>query len=238
MTNPPPYPGGQQPHDPYLTGQPYQQGQPYQPGQPAGQSPHPAYPAGGFTPPPKKSSLKWLWILLGVFGVIGVLIVAGAITLAVLTKDNVTDSDDLGVGDCATLAEKSSDDVRATKVECSSTDFHFVVAQKVQTRGTCGDYFEYYFYRESKGSDSGQEGDVLCLAPVYQEGKCYQEADSSAGTFYETVEVSCTSPTTKPGYTNVRIDSKVDGTATCPAGQGALNFDEPTPVGYCVSLLE
>lgn len=119
MTNPPPYPGGQQPHDPYQTGQPYQAGQPYQQGQPyqPGQSPYPAYPAGGFTPPPKKSSLKWLWILLGVFGVIGVLIVAGVIALAVFaTKDNVSDSDDVAIGDCVRVERTTGNDVKPKKL--------------------------------------------------------------------------------------------------------------------------
>ncbi len=235
MTNPPPYPGGQQPHDPYQTGQPYQAGQPYQQGQPyqPGQSPYPAIPAGGFTPPPKKSSLKWLWILLGVFGVIGVVIVAGVIALAVFaTKDNVSDSDDVAIGDCVRVERTTGNDVKPKKIDCGTSDFHFSVASKADSRAGCGGYDYLYF----RGTGDGTK--TLCLVREMAAGKCYEWPLSSAtGSLADIKEIPCGGSPTGSSYVAVRVESRESGLRDCAVGQQDLTYDKPPQITYCLTVI-
>ncbi|MFZ2238549.1 MAG: hypothetical protein WAV90_03280 [Gordonia amarae] len=219
-------PYGQQPG----YGQAYPYGQaPQQPGfgqvPPYGQAPG----FGAPYPAPPKKSHKGLWITLG----IGVVLVAALLGVAVVaaTKDKVSDSGDVAIGDCLRVSEAGSA-VKANEVSCGSTDFHFAVVSKTEDRTACGDYSQLWF----TGLGGDRDGKVLCLAPIMQKGSCYQfptvETDTALADFDD---APCGSAPTVTGARVLRVETKMSSRPTCDSGQAPLYLAKPTPAGYCLA---
>ncbi|MDL9935130.1 DUF3824 domain-containing protein [Gordonia sp. ABSL1-1] len=234
-------PAPQYPNQPYpgqpASGQPYA-GQPA-PGQPyPGQQPgaYPAYPGGADGGQPPKKKKKTLWIVLGSIGGVILLGIIGLVIIGVVTKDDVNDADDVSVGDCVTVQPDEGEYVKAKKADCGSASFHFVVGAKVANKSACNDD-EVYLSWVNKKSES-QEGDILCLAPAFQQGKCYKIPTSAGSSLTEFKEIDCANPPTESGYANGKVISRTTGKPTCESGQVAFFYERPTPVGFCLTEVE
>ncbi|MCZ0915068.1 MULTISPECIES: LppU/SCO3897 family protein [Gordonia] len=109
-------------------------------------------------PPPPKKSHKGLWITLGVlaFLVVGA-VIAGAVALVGNSDGSIVhNADDVEVGQCLEMTS-GSDSLKAEKISCDTTDFHYVVASKSFTRFGCGLSYSTFWF-------AGNEEEVLCLA--------------------------------------------------------------------------
>ncbi|MFW0795959.1 hypothetical protein AAFP30_19255 [Gordonia sp. CPCC 205515] len=223
----PPYPGGQQSYpgaqQPYPGAQqPYPGAQQY-PGQ------YGQYPMGSYPPPPRKKSLLWLWITLGVVAVVGIAFI-GLVAFGVFaTRDVVTDNDDVAVGECVHVTGTGSSGLTATKTDCSSEEFTFYVASKIGNGAGCpsDDYSQLTW------SENGQAGrEQLCLVPNLVTDKCYQIPGGGTAHFEDFKVVDCAS-TGAAGTQVVRVVTRTDGQPSCVAGQYQAFFELPRPIGYC-----
>ena len=233
---PPPAPGygpapGQAYPPPAFPGQPYPQpgqpnpqfGQPYpqQPG--AGQygavPPYGGSPYGNHQPPPRKK--RTVWVVLAV--VAGVL-VAGVIAVVALAAVLADDIDDVRAGDCVTVTGANSD-ADFDIVDCGTTSpLNFIVAEKLDSRTeSCGG--EQY----SELTQTGQDETKLCLVPNFQEGNCYEVPVASLTGMKE---VPCEVGSSQIN-TVVKVLARVDST-TVPGCAGAITFDRPKPLGFCL----
>ena len=252
MSIPPMPPGPQGPQAPQPQGQPYPQvpqGQPYpqgpapqgqfpgqQPFQGGGAVPPGAVPGAGplqgqpqpfpqaqmVTPPKKRRGL--LASIGGVVGVIVVyLIIRVVLSMGIGTAVNsADDAHNTNVGDCASVTGTTTKPNYA-KVDCASGKQNYIVGIIIKPSEKCpdkGGYDEYY-------EDGTLNNVKLCLAPVREDGKCYN-LDSS-GTEMGYAPQSGTSPTV---YQVKVIKDKADKSA-CADGSG-LAYD-PLKLTYCLS---
>lgn len=206
---------------PYGTPPPYQ----------GGPMPGGMYPPGPPFPPPPKKKRTGLWVVLGVVGVLLLIVIAGGVARVLLSASQgggISDVSDVAVGECIVVTAEP-DTLKAKEVSCGDTDFHYVVAEKSITQGLCGANYSRYWV-------AGQDG-ALCLAPVYQEGRCYYLPAATTGTaLAEIREIECGAPVS--GGTNIRVDTKASGETECPDADGSYFADKPRPVGYCFSVIE
>ena len=199
---------------------------------PPGQYPgYPQYP--GQPMPPKKRKLTWLWVALGLLVV--VVVALGAI-LVFATKDSVGDSKDVAVGDCITVSGTGGDsDLSAKKADCSSEQFTFLVAQKIQSAKCPGEQYSRLWFVSGSDEDRSK-GEQLCLTPNFIAGKCYAvpSAESETAHLSDFRAVSCGS--VGSGSTSVvRVETRTSEQPSCPDPQVAVYFELPTPIGYCLS---
>ncbi|MCG7633295.1 hypothetical protein MHN80_13345 [Gordonia McavH-238-E] len=206
---------------PYGTPPPYQ----------GGPMPGGMYPPGPPFPPPPKKKRTGLWVVLGVVGVLLLIVIAGGVARVLLSASQgggISDVSDVEAGECIVVTAEP-DTLKAKEVSCGDTDFHYVVAEKSITQGLCGANYSRYWV-------AGQDG-ALCLAPVYQEGRCYYLPAATTGTaLAEIREIECGAPVS--GGTNIRVDTKASGEPECPDADGSYFADKPRPVGYCFSVIE
>ncbi|SDU74536.1 hypothetical protein SAMN04488548_1344187 [Gordonia westfalica] len=197
-----------------------------------GQPPAGQYPQGPWGPPPPKKSHKGLWITLGVlaFLVVGAVIAGGVALVGNSDGAIVYNADDVDVGQCLEVTS-GSDSLKAEKISCDTTDFHYVVAGKSFTRFGCGLGYSTFWF-------AGNEKEVLCLA---QAGKCYHLPESSGAdttSLAQAREIDCGQPVPAGEATNFKVETKESREPDCPEGQGEYYVAQPKPTGYCVSLLE
>ncbi len=193
------------------------------------------YPQGPLGPPPPKKSHTGLWITLGVlaFVVVGAVIAGGVALVGNSDGSIVHNADDVESGQCLEVTS-GSDSLKAEKISCDTTDFHYVVASKSFTRFGCGLSYSTFWF-------AGNEKEVLCLAQVFQAGKCYHLPESSGAdttSLAQAREIDCGQPIPAGEATNFKIETKESRDPDCPPGQGKYYVAEPKPTGYCVSLLE
>ena len=201
-------------------------------GQPGGYPGYPQYP--GQPVAPKKRKLTWLWVGLGLLVV--VVIGLGAL-LAIASKGSVGDSDDVAVGDCISVSGRSSDDtLRAKKADCSSEEFTFLVAQKIQTSQCPGEEYSRLWFVSGRNQDRSR-GEQLCLTPNFTEGKCYQvpNGESVTANLSDFKSVSCGSMASSTSNSVLKVESRTTTQPSCPEPQVAAYFALPSPVGYCLS---
>ncbi|MBJ7288001.1 hypothetical protein [Williamsia sp.] len=196
---------------------------------PGGPGGIPAYatgvPGAYGAPPPRRSRKKLLFIALGV---IVALIIAIVVIALVATKDDIRDIDDASVGDCISVTGGQGD-AQPKSASCDSSDFTFIVAQKLDTAtDSCQDSQ----YSELTQKDKGK----LCLIPNLSVGKCYQ-FPSSGGSFgdFKNIDCSATDPTS--GTQVVRVTDRVDSTEVSSCAGETLTFELPKPLGYCAEVL-
>ncbi|WP_238423156.1 hypothetical protein [Gordonia sp. 'Campus'] len=216
--------------------------QPY--GQPPNQTPYGApppypgpvpggtYPPGPPFPPPPKKKRTGLWVTLGIVGALLLIVVVGGVARVVIGAAQggsaVQDTTDVAVGECIVVTAEP-DTLEAREVSCADTGFHYVVADKAITQGLCGPNYSRFWI-------AGEDG-ALCLAQVYQEGRCYFLPTATGGNaLAETREIECGSPVS--GGTNIRVDSKTSAEPQCTDSDGTYFAEKPRPVGYCFSLVE
>ncbi|WP_238423155.1 hypothetical protein [Gordonia sp. 'Campus'] len=195
------------------------------------------YPPGPPFPPPRRKKRTWLWVSLGAVGL--VVFALGAFGVqrlvdSVPSSPRLFNSDDVAVGECIQVSVRDGY-LDAERVSCRIKEFHLVVADKVVNEPDCGpEYSRYWFVNARPGTSL-----VLCVAQVYQQGRCYYEPSAVGGTsLAEIREIDCDKPVLKPGATNFRVDTKISRKPTCDPGQGQYYVPKPTPAGYCISLLE
>ncbi|AFR50898.1 hypothetical protein KTR9_4291 [Gordonia sp. KTR9] len=222
----PPHPGFQPPTQPYGAPPPY--GGPIAGGM---------YPPGPPFPPQRTKKRAWVWVSLVVIAVVvavSAFLIMSKMVDSLPPSAAITTSDDVAVGECVRVSA-SEGYLDAERVPCGTKDFHFVVADKVIDESNCGpEYSRYWFVHARPGTS-----ETLCVAQVYQQGRCYHEPGAVGGTaLAEIREIDCDGPVLKPGATNFRVDTKVSREPTCDPGQGLYYVPKPTPAGYCVSLLE
>ncbi|MFI9384020.1 hypothetical protein [Kutzneria sp. NPDC052558] len=250
MSTPPMPPGPQDPQAPQPQGQPYPQapqGQPYPPQgqfpgqqQPfqGGQVPPPGGPVPGTGPlpgqpqgfpqapvgaPPKKSR-RLLASIGGAVGVIVVvLIVRAVIGLGVGTVASSTDdAHNTAVGECASVTGTTTKP-NYDKVDCASGKQNYIVGVVLKSNSdTCPDGYDSYY-------EEGTLNNVkLCLAPVLEDGKCYDL--SSTGTDMGYTAKSCTDPS----VLQIKVIKDKADKSACGAGGDALVYD-PLKLTYCVA---
>lgn len=195
------------------------------------------YPPGPPFPPPRKKKRTWLWVALVVVGL--VVFAAGAVGVNRLVDSmpaspRLHNSDDVAVGECIAVSARDGY-LDAERVPCATKDFHFVVAEKVVNGSNCGPEYSRYWFVDARPGTT----EVLCVAQVYQQGRCYHEPSAVGGTaLAEIREIDCARPILKPGATNFRVDTKVSREPTCEPPQGQYYVPKPIPAGYCVTLLD
>ncbi|UPG67969.1 MULTISPECIES: hypothetical protein [Gordonia] len=234
---PQPQPGQYQPNGRYPPpNQPYGAPPPNQVpygGRPQYPGPMPGgmYPPGPPFPPPPKKKRTGLWVALGIVGVLLLIVIAGGVARVLVSSaqgGGVTDTSDVDAGECIVVTAEP-ETLKADEVSCGDTDFHYVVAEKSITQGLCGPNYSRYWV-------AGEEG-ALCLAPVYQEGRCYYIPSATGGTALADIrENDCGSPVS--GGTNIRVDTKAAGEPECPDSDGTYFAEKPRPVGYCFSVID
>ncbi|ROZ89393.1 hypothetical protein EEB19_18255 [Gordonia sp. OPL2] len=166
-------------------------------------------------------------------GIVVVLIVLVGVGVF-LTRDSVTDSDDVAVGDCVTVSGTQSDDnISAKKADCTSqSTFTFFVAQKA-SGATCpsDDYSRLYWMRG--GEETGEQ---LCLVPNLVQGECYQIPTGGLPTasLSDYKKVSC-GATKAAGTEVLRVEQRTPTPPSCSSGQLEVFFQLPKPIGYCLS---
>ncbi|WP_439030470.1 LppU/SCO3897 family protein [Gordonia terrae] len=145
----------------------------------------------------------------------------------------ITTSDDVAVGECVTMKTLNGE-ARTYRASCDVGTFHFVVADKVVNEAACGpDYSRSWFVHARSGTS-----DVLCLAPVYKQGRCYYEPSATGGTaLAEMREIDCGKPVLRPGAINFRIDTKISAEPRCAPTQDKYYVSKPVPAGYCLTYL-
>ncbi|MEO9326355.1 hypothetical protein [Gordonia aurantiaca] len=188
-------------------------------------------------PPPRKKKNTALWLVFGGIALFVVAVVVAGIVLVVVAGGNstrVNSVDDVEAGECLTV--KATSELVVDKVSCDSTDFHYVVAFKAFDAGLCvaADYSRLWFEDENSRTKR-----ALCLAQVFQPGRCYHLPASSEGNaLAEVREIDCTAPPSVAGATNFKVESKVSGEPDCAEGQATYFAKQPEPTGYCLTLLE
>lgn len=220
-----PQPGGQQYPPP--GSQPYGSypGQPYgQPGggqlPPYGGAPQYGNSPYGYQPPPKKK--KTVWIVLGVVGAVVVAAVVGLAVVGGLISDDISD---VKASDCVTVTGSNSD-VDFKKVDCGKTSpLNFIVADKLDsTGGSCGGA------QYSELTEDGDDSTKLCLVPNFQQGKCYEIPISS---LTEMKDTACGGGDGSALNSTVKITQRVDSTSV-PDCSTPVTFDKPKPLGFCL----
>ncbi len=184
---PPPFGGrGQPPGQPYpQQGQPYppQQGQPYPPqqGQPFSQqpgqphAPQQGHPHGQQPGQGRGTRLKRIKTIVTVLVFIAVLLV-GVSTFWSRFKEDQT----LTVGTCVTVSG-SNDDPTFEDADCDTGDqFRLRVLERGKDVTSCGEG-QIEYTSTSKGRRGRSSTTTTCLAPVFEEGKCYKDTDDAAG---------------------------------------------------------
>ncbi len=196
------------------------------------------YPPGPpFPPPQRKKKRTWLWVSLGVVGL--VVFAVGAFGLnrfmeSLPSSPRLFDSDDVAVGECIQVSP-SDGYLSAERVPCATKDFHFVVADKVVNESNCGPEYSLFWFVNARPGTT----EVLCVAQVYQQARCYYEPSAVGGNALgEIREIDCGRPVLKPGATNFRVDTKISREPTCEPAQGQYYVPKPTPTGYCITLLD
>ncbi|MBT0566385.1 hypothetical protein [Williamsia sp. CHRR-6] len=193
---------------------------------PYGAGQFPPAPYGQFAPPPPPRRRGYK--ALAVIGVVIVALVIGLIVAFVMiTRDSVTSADDVQVGDCVRVTEKSGADNNVTvkTVDCADEKFSYYVASSSDST------FAYCSGGRYDKVTLGMGQGSLCLAPNMKEGRCYQFGDDSSF-----VDRPCGAASTEPGGTVAKVTKRVDGDTTpdCPEGSGGVGFALPRPIGYCL----
>ena len=159
--------------------------------------------------------------------VIVALAVAVAVVFAFTARTLVTDVDDVSAGDCVRVATTGEGTVRARSADCDSEEFTFYVASTSSRSGircATNDYSRISF-----GS-----GGVLCLAPNWRAGHCYEvpRATDPEATYRER---GCATPSSDSDHPILEITKRLDGTSDpdCAASEASVSFALPRPVGYC-----
>lgn len=156
-------------------------------------------------------------------------------------ENNVADTTEVEVGDCMTVGELAGE-LEVETVECGYRGFHYAVAERVQDRNDCGSGYSAFWYEERLYAGARPRiEEVLCLAPVYQQGLCYSEPPTDVPYASAKVrEIDCSRvPPLVPGGTNYfKVDTKVAAAPGCVAGQIEYFAAKPTPTGYCLTYFE
>ncbi|WP_168704955.1 LppU/SCO3897 family protein [Gordonia paraffinivorans] len=239
-----PYPGGPYPGRPGAPG-PY----PGYAGAPGPGSPYvvpsgypgPGHPPHAPVPPPKKKNTVLWWVLGGAALLVVAVVVTGVVLFVVAAgkSDRVWGVDDVAVGECVTVSGEDEPVVR--KVSCDSTDFHFAVALKADPGVCAAKNYSRLWFGEGDSSDSFGKWarDGLCLAHVYQQGRCYHLPSSKeTNALADVREIDCSSPPATGAGENFEVESKVSGMPECSEEQSEYFTEKPTPTGYCLRLLE
>ena len=166
-------------------------------------------------------------------GIVLLLLVVIIGLVVFVTRDAVTDSDDVAVGDCVTISgSQAEDNISAAKADCGSEGaFTFYVAQKI-SGGSCpnDDYSRLYWLR-----DGEETGEQLCLVPNLTQGECYQIPVGGLPTAslsdYQQVECGAIKAA---GTEILRVESRTQGQPTCASTQLGVYFALPNPLGYCL----
>ncbi|WP_296140535.1 hypothetical protein [uncultured Tessaracoccus sp.] len=187
MTQHPNMPGGQTPFGSQgqPPGQPWppRQGQPYphqpgpqfgqQPGQP--QPPHQGQQPGHQPGQQRRTGLKRVKAILSVLVFLAVVLVAVS-TLWSRYKEDQT----LAVGTCVTVSG-AKDDPTFADADCDTGDqFRLRVLERGKDVSSCGEG-QIEYTSTSRGRRGRSSTTTTCLAPVFEEGKCYKDTDDAAG---------------------------------------------------------
>ncbi|WP_435084759.1 LppU/SCO3897 family protein [Gordonia hongkongensis] len=196
------------------------------------------YPPGPpFPPPQRKKKRTWLWVSLGVVGLV-VFAVAGLgvhrLGESIPPSRVLTSSSHISIGECVQM-EVRQGSLIPKRASCSGSEFRYVVVSMSTGRESCGpEYAKFWFSTKYPSAAGG-----LCLAEVLNLGSCYFLSAATEGVaIAETREIDCAEPIVVPGATNIRVDSKAEGKPTCPEGQSKYFIPKPTPTGYCLTFLE
>ncbi|MFW0791482.1 hypothetical protein [Gordonia sp. CPCC 205333] len=143
-------------------------------------------------------------------------------------SDAITKAGDAPVGSCVRIGTEPKDGkVEVFKASCdTSGDLTFIAASVVPAGQECADqnYSHITFDNDSE---------KLCVASNFAADTCYQIPTAGSATLADYRRIEC-SATPKTGTTAYRVVSRTEGTATCPAGQQAVNYAQPKPLGFCL----
>ncbi|MFS8099994.1 hypothetical protein LFM09_22975 [Lentzea alba] len=162
---------------------------------------------------PKKKSSIGKKILTYVVG----LVVAGAAIYAF--NYFTSDVAQAKVGDCASVTGTSTSP-EYKPVDCAAAEANYVVGKAGGTNEACGENYDEYTQSQRRGPKT-----KLCLAPLYAEGKCFDEAVGGVGA--KAVECS--------GSAAFKVTKVVKDTAApqCAAEEQAASFPE-AKLHYCL----
>ncbi|GAA1456780.1 LppU/SCO3897 family protein [Williamsia maris] len=184
----------------------------------------PGPPPGGSLPARRSHPFRAPLVALAV---IVALAVAIAVVFAFTARTIVTDATDVSAGDCVRVTTTGEATVKARTADCDSDEFTFYVASRSSQSGVrcaTNDYSRISF----------EGGGVLCLAPNWRAGHCYEvpRASDPDATYRER---GCATPSSDSDHPILEITKRLDGTADpeCAASEASVSFALPRPVGYC-----
>lgn len=136
----------------------------------------------------------------------------------------VVSPSDAPAGTCVRLSGANSNDMSVTTVSCvGTTQLSFFSAGTVPASGSCPT--ADYSYVTFPGATS-----KLCMVPNMTQGSCYQINPSN---IVDYGLVTCgTAPAT--GATVYLVTKRVYGIATCSSAELAVNYAQPSTLGYCL----
>ena len=132
------------------------------------------------------------------------------------------------VGNCV-VATGTSNDAELEEVDCETeTGFHYKVALAVETVTGCPtpEYTTFETTRTRRGSESTVG--VLCLMPIFQDGKCYGEDTSTPNEF---AEVACDAGNALLRIEKILQENRPD---QCSYPDNSIGYPEPATT-YCLA---
>ncbi len=194
-------------------------GYPPAPGQPQ------PFPQAPLTTPVKKKRGRLAAILSGVgillIGIIVKVAISFGIGSAVTSAD---DAHNTAVGECANVTGTTSKP-NYEKVDCASGKQNYVVGVVMKPSDKCADNYDEYY-------EEGTLNNVkLCLAPVFEDGKCYNLLSPSM-TDMGRPAIACTDP----NAIQVKVVKDKADVSGCkdPDPTHAMIY-QPLKLTYCLS---
>lgn len=142
-----------------------------------------------------------------------------------------SDMDNLAVGNCVKVTQKSNSDkdISADKADCTSNPSYKVVKQTTNKDG-CGVNEDAYIQERKDGSDS----DVRCLMPNMDQGKCYNDENpTSWPSLIGARLVDCSASDAEFRVSKV-VDNSTD-TSKCSSSEKPWTYNEDaTKRVYCL----
>lgn len=171
-----------------------------------------ASPAPAEHPAPKKAGIGKRILTY----IVGLIVVGGAFYAFNYFTSDVAQAK---VGDCASVSGTTSSP-EYKQVDCAAAEANYTVGKSGGLNEACDKNYDEYTQTQRRGPKT-----KLCLAPLYAEGKCYDDAKTSVGA--KVVECS--------GTATFKVVKVVKGAEApqCAEGEDVQSYPE-VKLHYCV----